>query len=153
MIPDQEKTGLVLDYFCSEGDNLWNCSEEDLLHLARSELEQLGIARTGSVIDGHVVRVPRAYPILDAEYKAQTLIIRQELSRISNLHVAGRNGMHKYNNQDHSMLTGVMAARAANGESVDPWKVNIDAVYNEEEDGSDSSRLLPTAIEPITKRG
>ena len=147
LLADVEKTSLVLDYFCSEGDNLWALTDEELLTLARSELETIGLATVGSVKDGHVVRVPQAYPVFDAEYKTRVAIISEALRGISNLQVAGRNGMHKYNNQDHSMLTGIMAARAANGEAVDPWKVNIDAVYIEEEieeESSDTSRLLPT---------
>ena len=154
MVPDTGRTSLALDYFCSEGDSLWTRNDEELLTLARSELELIGIVPTGSVIDGHVVRVPRAYPVFDAEYKTSVAIIREALRGITNLQVAGRNGMHKYNNQDHSMLTGIMAARVVHGESVDPWKVNIDAAYieEEEENAADSSRLHPTPYSPTIGR-
>ena len=147
MTPDPDTTALVLDYFCNEGDSLSTRTNAELLSLARSEIDSLGVASSDSVIDGHVVRVPRAYPVFDCDYKAHVATIRAELERIPNLHFAGRNGMHKYNNQDHSMLTGIIAARAANGEPVSPWKVNIDAEYLEEESGiADSARLLPKPI-------
>ena len=149
MVPTGGKTGLALDYFCSEGDALWERSDEELLELARTELAALGLVSTDLISGGRVLRVPRAYPVFDADYKNHIAVIRATLERISNLHVAGRNGMHKYNNQDHSMLTGIMAARAANGEAVDPWRVNIDAAYlEEEEETADSSRLIPAPLDP-----
>ena len=152
MVPDQAKTGLALDYFCTEGDALWSRSDSELLTLAGGELEKLRLAPASAVSGGHVVRVPKAYPLFDAEYKSHVAAIREALERIPNLHVAGRNGMHKYNNQDHSMLTGIMAARAISGESVDPWKVNIDAKYIEEEaEPADSARLMPVPVDPLSR--
>jgi protoporphyrinogen oxidase len=149
MVPDTKRSGIALDYFCSDTDALWKRTDEELLVQARSEMEMLQLAPAEAVLDGCVVRVPQAYPVFDAEYRSDILAIKEALQPISNLHIAGRNGMHKYNNQDHSMLTGIMAARAANGEAVDPWKVNIDAVYLESGEPSDSSRLLPSPSSPV----
>lgn len=148
MAPNEQTSGLALEYFCSEGDELWSRSDDELLALARRELDELRLAPQSAIVDGRIVRVPRAYPVFDAEYKSRITVIREALQPLSNLHVSGRNGMHKYNNQDHSMLTGIMAARAVNGEAVNPWKVNIDAVYLEEEEGhADSARLIPRQLD------
>lgn len=143
------KSGLGLDYFCSQDDDLWNRSDGELLELARGEIEKIGLAPASAAAEGLVIRVPEAYPVLDGEYKSRVAIIRSALENYENLLLAGRNGMHKYNNQDHSMLTGILAARAAAGEKVDPWKVNIDAEYIEEESPeiSDSARLIPHSRE------
>ncbi|HKW59700.1 MAG TPA: NAD(P)/FAD-dependent oxidoreductase [Candidatus Dormibacteraeota bacterium] len=134
MVPDQAKTCLGLEYFCFEGDGLWTTSDAALVELARKELEQLGICPASAVFDGVVVRQRKAYPVYDDAYQANVSVVREYLQRsLPNLHLAGRNGMHKYNNQDHSMMTALLVARKiATGSTLDPWKVNADAVYHED---------------------
>jgi protoporphyrinogen oxidase len=134
MVPDQGKTCLGLEYFCFEGDGLWNSSDSALIALATKELAQLGISSPEQVFDGVVVRQQKAYPVYDDAYQSHVDVIRDYLlSDLPNLHLAGRNGMHKYNNQDHSMMTALLVARnIATGSALDPWKVNADAVYHED---------------------
>jgi protoporphyrinogen oxidase len=134
MVPDQGKTCLGLEYFCFEGDGMWTMPDEKLVALAKQELEQLGICSQSDVFDGVVVRQQKAYPVYDDDYQANVNVIREYLTTsLPNLHVAGRNGMHKYNNQDHSMMTALLVARRiATGSLLDPWKVNADAVYHED---------------------
>ena len=132
MVPDPENTCLGLEYFCFEGDGLWTMSDEDLIGLARKELSQLGLAREEDFVDGTVVRVKKAYPVYDETYLEAVTIIRQWLTaNVPNLQLVGRNGMHRYNNQDHSMLTAILAARNIMGSSFDLWQVNVDAEYHE----------------------
>jgi len=134
MVPDQSKTCLGLEYFCFEGDGLWTATDDALVERARNELAQLGICKPEEVFDGVVVRQAKAYPVYDDVYQAKVDVIRDYIrEHLTNLHLAGRNGMHKYNNQDHSMMTALLVARnIATAGSVDPWKVNADAVYHEE---------------------
>jgi protoporphyrinogen oxidase len=134
MVPDQSKTCLGLEYFCFEGDGLWTSADGVLIELAKKELAQLGICPPEAVIDGVVVRQQKAYPVYDDAYQSHVDVIREYLqAHLTNLHLAGRNGMHKYNNQDHSMMTALLVARnIAAGTSFDPWKVNADAVYHED---------------------
>ena len=152
MVPDPAQTCLGLEYFCFEGDGLWSSSDEELIDLGRRELEQLGICRSSEVFDGAVVRQRKAYPVYDDSYQDHLAVVRQFLASLSNLQLAGRNGMHQYNNQDHSMLTGILAARnVALGESFDLWKVNSDAEYLEEvRDGeARAGRLVPTRVASV----
>jgi hypothetical protein len=140
MVPDQRLTMLGLEYFCSEDDALWSASDQDLIAIARREIATLGLAESSKVIDGTVVRQGKAYPMYDHDYRANVAQVRAFLKPTAgNLHVAGRNGMHKYNNQDHAMLTGLMAARNIMGGVFDPWRVNSDAEYLEEEEGVEPS--------------
>jgi protoporphyrinogen oxidase len=134
MVPDQAKTCLGLEYFCFEGDGLWTSDDATLVKLATNELAQLGVCSPGQVFDGVVVRQPKAYPVYDDAYQTHVDVVREYLrSQLSNLHLVGRNGMHKYNNQDHSMMTALLVARnIATGASYDPWKVNAEAVYHED---------------------
>ena len=134
MVPDQAKTCLGMEYFCFEGDGLWTMPDADLVALAASELAQLGICAPSDVFDGVVVRQQKAYPVYDDVYQSRVETVRQYLlAHLPNLHLAGRNGMHKYNNQDHSMMTALLVARQiATGSTLDPWKVNADAVYLED---------------------
>ena len=134
MVPDQSKTCLGLEYFCFEGDGLWTMRDDELIELAKRELAQLGICAANEVFDGVVVRQQKAYPVYDDSYQANVAVVRDFLaSSLPNLHLAGRNGMHKYNNQDHSMMTALLVARNIIGSSrLDPWKVNADAVYHED---------------------
>lgn len=134
MVPDQTKTCLGLEYFCFEGDGLWTMSDAELVRLATDELARLGISSASEVFDGVVVRQQKAYPVYDDEYQGNVEIIKKYLAgALPNLHLSGRNGMHKYNNQDHSMMTALLVARnIATGSAFDPWKVNADAVYHED---------------------
>jgi len=134
MVPDPLKTCLGLEYFCFEGDGLWTMPDAELIALAKKELAQLGICNEGEVFDGVVVRQQKAYPVYDDSYQANVAVVRDYLAAsLPNLHLAGRNGMHKYNNQDHSMMTALLVARSiAAGSLLDPWKVNADAVYHED---------------------
>ena len=133
MVPDKGKTCLGLEYFCFEGDNFWNKSDEELSKLAKKELDYLGLAPKDKVVDSCVVRMPKAYPVYDEDYKKYIDVVKDHTDKFSNLYLIGRNGMHKYNNQDHSMMTAIIAVRNLLGEkNLDPWKVNTDAEYQEE---------------------
>lgn len=132
MVPDPAKTCLGLEYFCFEGDGLWTMADTELIALATAELLQLGLIGKGQVLDGTVVRVPKAYPVYDGHYQQAQSTLRAFLAEMTpNLQVAGRNGMHRYNNQDHSMLTAILAARNTLGAKYDLWKVNVDQDYLE----------------------
>jgi len=135
MVPDPSLCCYGLEYFCFEGDGLWTSSDKGLLALAADELEKIGLAARGEVLDGCVVRQPKAYPVYDASYTANVDVIRREMKeRFPTLHLTGRNGMHKYNNQDHSMMTAMLAVEniLAGREVYDVWRVNEDAEYHEE---------------------
>ncbi len=131
LVPDPSRTCLGLEYFCFEGDGLWESDDEDLLELATREIGELGLADPDDVVDGTVVRMPKAYPIYDHGYRDCLEKVRRVLDPIENLHPVGRNGMHKYNNQDHSMLTAMMAVWNMEGASYDIWSVNTDFEYLE----------------------
>jgi len=133
MVPRPGTTCLGLEYFCFEGDGLWTSSDDDLVALATRELAQLGLADPSRVFDGCVVRQPKAYPVYDSLYREHLDVMRAHLDTIPNLHTVGRNGMHKYNNQDHSMLTAMMAVANMRGASYDVWSVNTDYEYHEEQ--------------------
>ncbi|MFQ5615524.1 MAG: NAD(P)/FAD-dependent oxidoreductase [Anaerolineales bacterium] len=132
MVPDLSKTSLGLEYFCSVGDDLWQMEDEALIALGKRELEQIGLASAQDVIDGVVVRQPKAYPIYNSTYQEHLEEIKDYLAGFENLQTIGRNGMHKYNNQDLSKLAGILAARNLLGETHDIWDVNTDQVYYEE---------------------
>ncbi len=132
MVPDQSKTSLGMEYFCSEGDNLWEMGDDDLIKLAKREIEALGLARAADVVDGTIIRQKKAYPVYDEAYRSHLSVIQEYLAGFENLQAVGRNGMHRYNNQDHSMLTGLLAARNVLGEQHDLWAVNTERSYHEE---------------------
>jgi protoporphyrinogen oxidase len=132
MVADPATTCLGLEYFCFEGDGIWASSDAELIALATGELRQLGLAGDTRVIDATVVRMPKAYPIYDSVYAAHLERVRTHIDPISNLHLIGRNGMHKYNNQDHSMLTAMMTVWNMQGATHDVWAVNTDFEYHEE---------------------
>ena len=134
MVPDAGRTCLGLEYFCFEGDGLWTSSDADLQALAARELESLGLARAADVVDGTVVRMPKAYPIYDAAYRGHLDGVRGFIDGIPNMHTVGRNGMHKYNNQDHSMYTAMLTLENMLGQAQhDVWSVNTDFEYHEEQ--------------------
>lgn len=132
MVPDREKTCLGLEYFCFEGDGLWSMDDRELIDLAKGELEKINLVNTSLIEGGTVVRMPKAYPVYDANYHESLRIIREYLGGIQNLQLVGRNGMHKYNNQDHSMLTAMLAVKNILGADYDLWKVNAEQEYHEE---------------------
>ena len=132
MVPDPQKSCLGLEYFCFEGDGLWTTPDEELVRLGTREVAQIGLLGGGKVIDGTVVRMPKAYPVYDEGYETAVEEVRKYLAQFSNLQVAGRNGMHKYNNQDHSMVTAILAVDNLAGQHHDTWSVNQDDEYHEE---------------------
>ena len=154
MVPDEKLACLGLEYFCFEGDGLWDAPDEDLLALGRRELAKIGLTREGECIDGCVVRQKKAYPVYDDGYKRNVEAIRTELSeKYPSLHLVGRNGMHKYNNQDHAMMTSMLTVRnIVAGEALyDIWDVNEDAEYHEAgnsgaEEALKSVRMVPTKL-------
>lgn len=149
MVPDPDKTALGLEYFCTVGDDLWTTPDEELIALGKKEVGILGLVDPGEVEDGTVVRMQKAYPVYDEHYENNVLVVRRFIEeQMPNLQLVGRNGMHKYNNQDHSMMTALLAARRILGGDLDPWKVNTDAEYHEEvKDNHDTAgRMVPKPI-------
>jgi protoporphyrinogen oxidase len=148
MVADPSKTALGLEYFVQEGDEYWSASDAELIELGKRETEVLGLARASDVQDGCVIRMPKAYPVYDGDYQGALQVIRKWLDGLPNLHLIGRNGQHRYNNQDHSMVTACFAAEniAAGRALHDVWDVNVDAEYHEEVRATDKpsgDRLVP----------
>lgn len=154
MVPDADHTCLGLEYFCFEGDGLWNASDDALVALAKSEIGQIGLIDPAEVVDACVVRQAKAYPVYDEEYADHVATVRRELERdFPSLHLVGRNGMHKYNNQDHAMMTAMLTVEniLANRRRHDVWRVNEDAEYTEAglsgaEAALGSERLVPRKV-------
>ncbi len=150
MLPSGGGDCLGLEYFCFEGDGLWNAPDSELRHLAAREIAHIGLAEASSVLDSTVVRQPKAYPVYDDSYMSRVDALRAELAeRFPHLHLIGRNGMHKYNNQDHSMMTALLTARniLAGAPLYDVWQVNEDAQYHEEHSPSTSGlRAVPARL-------
>jgi protoporphyrinogen oxidase len=134
MVPDPRLTCLGLEYFCSRGDDLWAMDDADLIALAGREIAAVGLVDPGQIIDATVMRVDKAYPVYDDTYRDALAGIRAWLERFGNLQLVGRNGMHRYNNQDHSMLTARLAVQNLFGARHDLWAVNADEEYHEEAD-------------------
>jgi protoporphyrinogen oxidase len=159
MVPDPDKACYGLEYFCFEHDGLWDSKDEDLIELAKCELIKIGLAKKQDVVDGCVVRQKKAYPVYDDDYGRHVAAIRQELEhRYPNLHLVGRNGMHKYNNQDHAMMTAMLCTEniLADTKLYDLWQVNGDAEYHEagavpaEKTQGTAVRLVPMRVDPAT---
>jgi protoporphyrinogen oxidase len=132
MVPDGDHVALGLEYFCTEGDELWGTPDDELIAMALAELERIGLGKADSFVDGFVSRVPKAYPTYDASYPADIKVVRAYLHTLKNLQPIGRYGMFRYNNMDHSILTGIYAARNVLGEGAyDVWEVNADEDYHE----------------------
>jgi protoporphyrinogen oxidase len=151
MVPNPNQSCLGLEYFCFEGDGLWNATDGELIGLAKKELEQIGLAAWNDVKDGCVVRQKKAYPVYDDGYKANVEEVRGELGRkYPTLHLVGRNGMHKYNNQDHAMMTAMLTVKniVAGSNIYDVWNVNEDAEYHEAgaREALGSVRLVPQRV-------
>jgi protoporphyrinogen oxidase len=156
MVPDPAMACYGLEYFCFEGDGLWTASDTDLVERGKREIAAIGLADPADVVDGCVVRQAKAYPVYDDAYARHVDTIRHEIeARYPGLHLVGRNGMHKYNNQDHAMMTAMLCAKnILAGETLyDVWNVNQDAEYHEsDERGSQSSisgmRDVPRRVQP-----
>ncbi len=155
MVPEPDKVCYGLEYFCFEHDGLWDSSDRDLIELAKRELVEIGLSREGDFIDGCVVRQKKAYPVYDDDYALHVATIRQELETgYPNLHLVGRNGMHKYNNQDHAMMTAMLCVEniLADAKLYDLWQVNSDAEYHEAgpattpQTSGAGLRLVPTRV-------
>jgi protoporphyrinogen oxidase len=132
MVPDPSRASIGMEYFCNEGDKLWETGDEVLIAKAAGELQFLGLAKAGQVVDGAIIRQPKAYPVYDADYKAAVETIADWIRSLDNFQTVGRNGLHRYNNQDHSMLTAMLAARNVLGANHDVWAVNVERAYHEE---------------------
>jgi protoporphyrinogen oxidase len=154
MMPRSGVTCLGLEYFCFEGDGLWGARDPKLIAMATRELAAIGLAQPHEIEDGCVVRQRKAYPVYDDHYRGRVAAIRRELGECyPSLHLVGRNGMHKYNNQDHAMMTAMLTARnILAGECIyDVWNVNEDAEYHEAgasgiREALQSERLVPQRI-------
>jgi protoporphyrinogen oxidase len=152
MVPDPELSCYGLEYFCFKGDGLWSSTDDNLIELAKQELAKIGLAKETDVVDGCVVRQAKAYPIYDDEYATHVQTLKDEMgAKFPTLHVVGRNGMHKYNNQDHAMMTAMLCAENILAEKnlYDVWQVNEDADYHEEGNAGEQSstsglRSVPT---------
>ncbi|WP_374282549.1 NAD(P)/FAD-dependent oxidoreductase [Novosphingobium sp.] len=153
MVPDESVACVGLEYFCFEGDGLWSMADEDLVELATRELALLGLVSAEQVIGGAVVRQEKAYPVYDEDYAAHVDAMRRELEgRYPTLHMVGRNGMHRYNNQDHAMMTAMLTVEnILQGERVyDVWCVNEDAEYHEAgNEGAEAA--LPAARRAVSE--
>ena len=154
MVPDEALACVGLEYFCFEGDGVWSASDGDLVALATKELATLGLADPASVVGGRVVRQEKAYPVYDDAYRTNVEEMRREVeARYPTLHLVGRNGMHRYNNQDHAMMTAMLTVRNIQaGERIyDIWAVNEDAEYHESGNEGEraalaSERLVPARL-------
>ena len=131
LAPDPRTTCIAMEYFCTEGDDFWTMPDERIIELAAAELARLGLAERSEVADGAVVRQSAAYPVYDRAYAGNLRTMRDFLATIPNLQTIGRNGMHRYNNMDHSMICGILAARKLLGQQADPWSADAEASYQE----------------------
>ena len=142
MVPDASKTCLGMEYFCSEGDELWEMSDSKLIELASQEIIKLNLGvQPGDVEDGCVIRQYKAYPVYDGEYRQHLQVLQDYLDTFENLQTVGRNGMHRYNNQDHSMLSALLAAKNILGENHDLWNINVERSYHENFTDEEWSKL------------
>jgi protoporphyrinogen oxidase len=146
MVPDPSRTSLGLEYFLWDNDKEWGWSNDRLIEHGIQECASIDMIEPDEVEDGTVVRMKKAYPVYDRQYQDSLAIIRRYLESIPNLQTVGRNGLHRYNNQDHSMLTAVYAARNIVGEQHDVWSVNTEMEYHEEE------RVKTSVAKPVRAR-
>ena len=151
-------TCLGVEYFCFEGDDIWEMSSSDSVAMASAELERIGLLDASRVFDGVKVRVPRAYPMYDSYYRDAVDIIRPYISQFENITTFGRNGLHRYNNQDHSMWTAILATlNMIDGADYDVWSVNTEADYLEEGDAVEGTLDLDVSfreapsVEPLAR--
>jgi protoporphyrinogen oxidase len=153
MVPDPGYCSYGLEYFCFEHDPLWNAPDSELLALAKMEIDHLNLARIEDIVDGCVIRQRKAYPVYDESYQQHVDKIRLALEEgFPTLHLVGRNGMHKYNNQDHAMMTAMLTAEniLAGRRKYDVWAVNQDAEYHEAgEGGAETIAALDSEAEKV----
>jgi protoporphyrinogen oxidase len=153
MVSDPGLSFIGLEYFANRGDDLWNMADDELVEFGASEAQTIGLFEPEDVRAGTVVRMPRAYPVYDGEYEDHLQVLRTWLDGFSNLSTVGRNGQHRYNNQDHSMLAGLYAARNLDGATYDLWSINEDESFHEEIRSDDEvarevrDRLTPMPID------
>ena len=155
MVPDPSKACVGLEYFCFAGDELWSMKDDELVDLAARELAELGLAPREKVERGYAVRVPKAYPMYDVDYAERVEVVRAWLERLENLQQVGRNGLHRYNNSDHSMLTAIRAVENITlGTRHDIWSVNAESAYHEEDVKTEhpyrSAPETPAMKQPVT---
>lgn len=150
MVPDPRFTCLGLEYFVNEHDDLWRMDDAALVEFASREIARLGLVEPSAIVDGTVVRMPKAYPVYDAAHLDALDVIERYLARFENLQLVGRNGMHKYNNQDHSMLTALLAVRNLFGARHDLWRVNDADGYHEEPDGASGGDEFGEAVRDMS---
>jgi hypothetical protein len=145
MVPDPSRTSLGLEYFLWDHDEEWTWPVERWIEFGMQECARINLIDAREVEDGTVVRMPNAYPVYDQTYRESLATVRHYLAQITNLQLIGRNGQHRYNNQDHSMLAGIYAARNLAGARYDVWSVNTDMAYHEEA-AAVHERLVPTRL-------
>ena len=153
MVPDPELACVGLEYFCFEGDGLWSMSDDDLVALATKEMAILGLCDPETVVGGAVVRQEKAYPVYDETYRDNVEAMRVELEETyPTLHMVGRNGMHRYNNQDHAMMTAMLTVKniVAGRRVYDIWNVNEDAEYHES--GSEGEQAALASVRDVPER-
>ncbi|MCH8868310.1 MAG: NAD(P)/FAD-dependent oxidoreductase [Chloroflexi bacterium] len=131
MVPDQSKSCVGMEYFCNAGDELWNKDDDELIEQGKREIAAIGLAKAEEIIDGVVIRQPHAYPVYDSEYKEARDIVRGYIDSLDNLFSVGRNGLHRYDNQDHAMLSSILAVENMMGAQHDLWGVNTEKEYLE----------------------
>lgn len=131
MAKNPQITPIGCEYFCNQSDALWNTPDKDLIELAGEEMEKMGLIKKADVIEGNVYRMRDAYPIYLGDYQKEIVKIRREIEKFDNLHVAGRGGMFRYNNMDHSILSGLYSARNIMGANLNVWEINADEEYHE----------------------
>jgi protoporphyrinogen oxidase len=134
LVADPNKVWLGLEYFCNEGDDIWNKSDQDMIEFARNELASINIIERSDLLDGAVTRMPNTYPTYSGTYY-QFDVIKDYMNHFQNLYLIGRNGMHKYNNADHSMITAMTAVdniKAGTNDKENVWSVNTEEEYHEE---------------------
>ena len=152
MLADESRSCIGLEYFVQEGDDIWSAADADLIERGKQETAKLGLIDPEKVLDGVVIRMPKAYPVYDHGYKENVAEIRQFLDSIPNLQLVGRNGQHRYNNQDHSMVTAFYAVENILGAQHDVWNVNVEEEYHEEakkeeSHGASGERMVPQKIQ------
>jgi len=151
MVPDPAYSSYGLEYFCFDNDRLWNAPDAELIDLAKRELQKIHLAEVADVVDGCVIRQRKAYPVYDDSYQQHIETIRAALEQnFPTLHLVGRNGMHKYNNQDHAMMTALLSARniLAGERRYDVWAVNQDAEYHEAGSAGDAPAEISSPAPP-----
>ena len=132
MMANENQASIGMEYFLNMDEPMWDMADEDLIKFAAKELEAIGLAPAESVVDGAIIRQPKAYPVYDSEYQDALDIVSAWLKKFENFQTVGRNGLHRYNNQDHSMLSAMFAAQNILGAEHDVWNVNVERAYHEE---------------------